>query len=490
MDTSGPTFHALSPFDMATSRKYVTRSFVFDFENTAFHLIESAANVIAMRLEGVFLRYPFLSGHIKIDKDGLARLHPRRRPKSTSLPPLTFSNYKEDVFRFRTHSDFFGATVEGLRKKAFPPHWLRRELTCYLPKHVDWSVGMPAMTLQANFLAGKSGYLILSFAIYHCLVDSTSMNLVLQAFAADPFQGVTPVHGNLDLTQYRPRFPLAIREIPEWDFDTEKPVRRSYLESKSKSIIITMPTTRLNRLKEEVDAILAKQGDGRWVSKMDCLGAWCWLAIMRARLPRVDVKAKTKFSTAVNVRSRLRPPLPETFFRNMTVNVVATSTVERLLGPRRDSAVELEPEDDVLAPLPVPAIASAAASIRDAIEAVNDEYVCQRLGALAQAKPEEIKEVTYAFARTMRSSHTGVKFRSFSASGADLDFGIPSTTNGRRPIFCRKQWGTEEGVVSVLPRTAGSADGDPGWEIQMCLSLDDFKELRKFLEGWVGVSYC
>ncbi|GKT44865.1 uncharacterized protein ColSpa_05046 [Colletotrichum spaethianum] len=321
--------HALTPFGRAASRKYITRSFIFSFAEYQNHDYSEVAHAFVKMLENVLLRYPFLANHIKSDKHGLAELNPHPRPSpappeesTASNPPVPvdLTDLASELCKCQIHARRFqNGRIDFLEKEGFAPHWFRQENTCFIldDAEVDWEIGMPAMTVQADFLNSKTCNLILSFAVHHSLVDETSMNLIFQAFAADPplsYAERNLAGYKLNLNKYRPTRPLAIDRIPEYEFDKATPIKWPNLESKPTNAIITITSARLNRLEVEVDGLLAHQGGGWRVSKLDCLSAWCWVAIIKSRLPGFGPKDEMCSATAVNVRPKLNPPLPETFF--------------------------------------------------------------------------------------------------------------------------------------------------------------------------------
>jgi hypothetical protein len=209
-------------------------------------------------------------------------------------------------------------------------------------------VGFPVLALQATFIDGG---LILSFSIQHSVVDGASIYLILETLAESIRNHHSPGHfapyESPDLSRYY-KDQLDTKEatsgdgsdhesklpptFPEWDFGETKVSTASKATNVTK--ILRIPASTIQALKEKVMIALGGRATGKnlWVSKVDCLSALLWVAILGVRLPRLDPEVVSKFTTAVDVRGKLDPPLPSTYFGNMIVNVVAESKIGILTG--------------------------------------------------------------------------------------------------------------------------------------------------------------
>jgi hypothetical protein len=112
--------------------------------------------------------------------------------------------------------------------------------------------------------------------------------------------------------------------------------------------------------------------------------------------------------------------------------------------------------------------ATVAYEIRCTLEGVDQEYMLQRLTLLSSlAIPTDASE---AAQRACLPAVSGVKFGSLVNYGADLDFGLPGTAGDGCPIWCRKPWMHDEGMINILPRKGGTK-GKADWEILLCLPM-------------------
>ena len=88
---------------------------------------------------------------------------------------------------------------------------------------------------------------------------------------------------------------------------------------------------RIAELKRQVSYHMWQQNAMGWVSATDCLCALLWIAVMRARARRLGSGDISKFTTAVDARSRVGRPMPD-YMGNLIVAATAEMTVEQLIG--------------------------------------------------------------------------------------------------------------------------------------------------------------
>ncbi|WQF88277.1 Putative chloramphenicol acetyltransferase-like domain superfamily [Colletotrichum destructivum] len=427
--------HTLSPFDQAAPRfKCLLRSFVFRLSKLPSD--EEFATIKCNILE-----------RLEADKPGSNQ---SRRSSSPVL--LTSEDYADDFCRIKHRDSYSGLTAAFIQDSGFPPLPSRDANNNYFfPEGKQ-----PAMTLQADFLTGQDTcYLILSFAVLGTLADNASLDLIYKAFGVGlppgdrPFSCVelNPLNHRLELSLYRPARPSTVNRIPEWKGRRMQRIRPENLSASPVNVIFAISSGSVDDLVYLVNEYLK----GKSKLKMDhdiCVAAWCWVAITEARVWRLDPRAETCFGISVNCRSKLRPPLPVTFFGNMTLKAFARTTVGTPLPPCCDPARFHRTKS------PVEIIAAAALLLREAIDSLNHEYICRRLWALSGATVSAIRNVSRSSNRKTRSNNEGVQFTPLSDFAAEMDFGIPLTAGGGLPIHCRQPAGLQEGVVYLLPRNA------------------------------------
>lgn len=119
-----------------------------------------------------------------------------------------------------------------------------------------------------------------------------------------------------------------------------------------------------------------------------------------------------------------------------------------------------------------------AVKIRNAIDAVTDKTVRERLTRVAQLK--DMQDTASAIEPFEKAQ--GLDFGSLVSFGADLQWDIPGTqvpdeSQDGRARFCRKVLPKyKEGIANVLPRRGGT-QGDADWEVVVSLREDHARKM-------------
>ncbi|XP_074274275.1 spermidine hydroxycinnamoyl transferase-like [Silene latifolia] len=124
---------------------------------------------------------------------------------------------------------------------------------------------------------------------------------------------------------------------------------------------ILLSKEKIERLKEVANT--NEDGHGRPYSRFEIITAYMWTCVSKAR--DLNTEEITTLAVCVDVRGRLEPPLPSSYFGNAIVDVEATSNVGELLSRH---------------------LSYACSRVREAIEKVMGEYVSSTIEYLKNKK--------------------------------------------------------------------------------------------------------
>lgn len=100
--------------------------------------------------------------------------------------------------------------------------------------------------------------------------------------------------------------------------------------------IFTFSVAKIQDLKKRLTARLAGSPQGAyrcgWISTMDCIAALVWVHVTRARWPHLNWHGHSRFGIAVNIRSKMDPPLPKDYSGNAAWYNFAKLQISRLVG--------------------------------------------------------------------------------------------------------------------------------------------------------------
>ena len=100
--------------------------------------------------------------------------------------------------------------------------------------------------------------------------------------------------------------------------------------------IFKFSSERIQTLKAQLNATLQTlvpdPSHRRWVSSNDCVAALVWSHVTRARRPHLDAFSDSRLGVAVNIRSKMDPPLSPSYFGNAALYTVAQLPIAALVG--------------------------------------------------------------------------------------------------------------------------------------------------------------
>lgn len=315
-------------------------------------------------------------------------------------------------------------TYDEITRAGAPPSVLLKEVLSTLPDHPKPGQTCPPIGLQLNFIDGG---LILCFATHHTLFDGRTANLFFETFAANTRAMASPgdraqqADGCMlesrkataeHLSDISREYTLEeAQSLPEYDFSPTQAQEAGTSSESSCARILVFDAREVVKLKAAVTAQLSASGYARHVSTTDCLGGLIWTAVVRARQERLPAETTLKFAVGADARSRLGPPLSPDYVGNAVVHTMATTMLSDMLSGDLDVTVH--------------PVALAAFRIREAVEAVDEKYVRQRLALYGNLT--DPTGVVRAFRKAIDMSTTGLDFSDWRDQGADIDWGIPGT---------------------------------------------------------------
>jgi shikimate O-hydroxycinnamoyltransferase len=197
------------------------------------------------------------------------------------------------------------------------------------------------LAVQVTFF--KCGGVVLGTAGHHAVVDGSSMFHFIRTWASYCRDGESamvelPCH---DRSLLRARSPPVIRPETIPMFCSKLTMHQSSGVSVVATEVFTFSRDQLQDLKRYCGG----------VSTFCAVSALVWRCVCVAR--PLDPDATTRMNFPVDVRSRLKPPLPEGYFGNGVVNVFATAAVKDVVSGTLASIASrvkatTEPFDDEL----------------------------------------------------------------------------------------------------------------------------------------------
>jgi trichothecene 3-O-acetyltransferase len=457
---------ALSPFDQTIPRLYVHKLFCFPFPDP--NLRDIAVNALQQALSVAILKWPFIIGHVAPIPDDEFKVKLEYRTP-------TAGEIGDHVLTVRDLSaPEWPWAYDQLAEAGMPGSAMNMDVLSILPEWPNPGETYPALNIQANFMEGG---LILCFAFHHAVADGASFCTFLKAFANAIKQPLmpekamlAPVANRLKYDEMNAFYGRPLDNFSEYNTKSAKERHPRYYEITNR-ILAFSPST-VQQLEQRINDELKENPAGpSFASNIACLSALIWITVVRARRARLQPHETTRMGIAVNVRSIMKPALPEDYFGNAVVHTNAFATVTELLDG--DYAGNL-------APISTITLALAAARMRLAVQRVDAKYVTERFNTFtALADPTETSK---AYATAMDIGYTGLDFSSWRDQGADIEFDIPGA--GTSSVhFWRKAHSPNEGAYNILPRKGGSK-GTADWEVSLGLGKPDMEAVCSELKAW------
>ena len=397
---------------------------------------------------------PFLAGYV----------HPSPEEGDDAIGRVEIRFTKDDVDNFpamqtRRYSDKeMPWTYDELSNLGLPPSAIRPDLVSALPENTDDNRA-PVFRVQANLLKGG---LIVSVYLHHCVTDGSGLGLLVSGSILNSAHLREHTNGTPDsvMTNGRGGYSAggendldAIARIETMSraklshsegYDTQRQYRYNTLvpgdtaasrtaSSMGRGCVFAIPNLKLSAFKSLITKSLPKDDNDvtPFVTDHDVLHALLWHHLTQARKHSVNL-ATVNSSTLlipVNIRGRMDPPLPPSYFGSAVDFASVCQTITNLSTSTP------------------PAYAMTALAIRHAVAAVQDPYVRATIN---------LSNTPFIDVRDLLAANIN------RATGADMYItswlGLPLYKNGElgmglgMPDWVRKPWSRDPGSCIILPQ--------------------------------------
>ncbi|KAI1475934.1 hypothetical protein F4774DRAFT_413424 [Daldinia eschscholtzii] len=316
---------------------------------------------------------------------------------------------------------------------------------------------IPVSKVQAEF---PPGGLLLSIFLHHGLVDGGSLRVFLECFAAQTRN--TPVNlpseQTFPMLQHRNQkgpitidngstFKSLLARCPEYTVlkDLSGPTQPRILKTGPSMAniekigkIFVFKNERLQELRE---LIRSRNGGVESPSAYTSLAALAFAHITKARvaaennLPGVQPRRTAMLWNSVNWRTRAFKGATDNYFGNAALPVVTKASMAHLIA-----ACDDDTELARLVPL-----------VKASIDAVDQEYVSQRLAMLYEVPDPRLVGVNYD-----PRIPEALAFNTWRHFGADVQWNIPGVSVTRADAIRRAHGSWNLGTALILPAKADS----------------------------------
>ncbi|KAL2416052.1 hypothetical protein ABEF91_003354 [Exophiala dermatitidis] len=335
-------------------------------------------------------------------------------------------------------------TYDELNQNGLPPSAIRPDLVSALGEAADQDRA-PVFRVQANVLEGG---LVVSLYLHHCISDGTGMGLLMTGSVLnDDFA----FDRHLDARGHDiPRLSLRLEA-----FAHHKSVLRQHLsysfanqindrqlkckttnsasqtndvaKPRGRGCVVAFPLSRLATLK----AMVEKHADGHFITPNDVLQALIWQCMTRARIAslRETTVTTSKLLIPINIRNRLKRPLPESYFGA----AIDFASVQLPLSHLADTSLQM--------------MARTAMEIRKSINKVDEPYIRQAISLARYPDPQmDTRDLQASNMDRVNGADMYItsweKLRCYEAT---LEMGLGP------PDWVRKPWSKDPGSCIILP---------------------------------------
>lgn len=440
--------------DHTMPKVYVQIAEVFELPDDSYANKDRILSNMVKGLEFTLSQFPIMTGNLQTnDKNG--RMWVTRKQASgvdlyiNELQALTYAGLRDRYFPAKA--------LKGILPKVITDRQL------FSPFGLNADEGIFMATFQINFIAGG---VILAAAIHHSCSDGPGCDGFLSTWAASSVaiaKGLLlqPIDGTaLD----RSRLSAPSKPDPEkWKeidaylekeypvlYDAGGPPQTPPPNFTMPELSITMwhfPHSTTEALKAEANASLPNKSECTFVSTYDIVMATAWKHITKSKIPLLQppLDREVVLCHAVNIRTKLEPPLPHHYLGNaVAMPRTSPTTIQTLLT----------------SPISV-----LAQKVRASINSITPTYL-HSLPLWISGLPDR-RNLSYrlnAFLGMDLAATSWQSMRSYEIH--DFGFGLPKALRFPCPEF--------EGYVFVYPSRAK----EEGTEVCICLEKGCMERLK------------
>lgn len=435
----------LSSIEAVMPRAYIRICFAYRIPEGGTHMQDAIAGLRRFVRQAVDAK-PYLAGYVTdVETTG-----DQARRSEIRFSTHDFLNYPEVKAKPLENEDGSLVDYDKLNAHGCPPSRLRPEDVSALKENVgpeDRSA--PTFRAQANIVRGG---LIVSFWLHHCISDGTGFDLLTKGdlmnetytFKRHALPGQYAPEGLEErlkaFADQKTEIRRRLSESPTHPTNKRRLKARrrdynSYPQSKpGRGCVIMISRSAIDTTCEEFKAS-PRSGHH---TKQSVLMAILWQSMTRARRPSVAKDSgilTSKLLIPVDIRKRMKEPLPEGYFGAAVDSASAELSLDDLT---EDSGASLECISEV---------------VRKAVEGVNDAYVkeCIAFANSADASTDvsdiQASNMNRATGADMYIT-SWLKLRSYDC---DLGMGFGG------PDWVRKPWSRDPGSCIILPQKGSSS---------------------------------
>ncbi|KAI8933306.1 hypothetical protein NX059_009931 [Plenodomus lindquistii] len=466
-------------------RKFGRILLVFEFDKAKCR--DTAAHALRVGLAGLLTQFPYLAGEI-------APADPTDNHIRVSYPGT--GCYKGHAGRIFDTSNAFTDDAKldfkTLQANNFLPEAFAAERFCpkalfdhpgldegdrYATESTSLSKGisLPVLATKATFIPGG---LVLSVWIYHAIADGTGWGRIFEVWAANvksfspgvgsyPYCAENqtiprPLHDQ-DPSEPRVALDTLARTSMSQEETTFPPVSASALRTTPYKVIADMlriPTSRISALKTRLSSEI-----GTSISNFIALASLLASTINEVRRPLLTSQDNTHpiLAIVVNLRKYLGTQFTDPEFIG---NCMLSAKASYHLTSSSTSTFNSAPDN----------LASFAKALSTSLSHISPSWISTRVSSiLSNPLVLDNSELTFANGPDMYIT-------SWQHMGADIEWGIPGTKEGKADAIRRAAWAGEGGIV-VLPMRKGGGV----FEVLVGLAEDDMAGLVGRLRdgGWL-----
>jgi hypothetical protein len=393
---------------------------------------------------------PFLAGYV----------HPSPEEGDDAVGRVEIRFTRDDVDNFpatqtrRYTSEEMPWTYDKLSNLGLPPSAIRPDLVSALPENTDDSRA-PVFCVQANLLEGG---LIVSVYLHHCVTDGSGLGLLISGSIFNSAHICERTNGTPDSVMTNGRGGYSENDLDviarietmsrgklshSRGYDTQRQYSHNTpvpgdtasrtASSTGRGCVFAIPHPKMDAFKTLIMKFLPKDDNDvtPFVTDHDVLQALLWHHLTQARRHSVN-HARVNSSTLlipVNIRGRMTPPLPSSYFGSAVDFASVHQTIAHLSTSTPSS------------------YAMTALAIRHAVAAVQDSYVRATIN-LSNTPSIDVRDLLAANINR--------------ATGADMYItswlGLPLYEEGDlgmglgMPDWVRKPWSRDPGACIILPQ--------------------------------------